>query len=288
MSPVLPEWLPLWAQLLILVVGAVFVLAFLLMPFAVFGLKGRLVEIELQLEDVRSDLRVIAARLSGGEIPRDRARAIGGAVEWTPPAHVGGKPEPEFRQPEFRPASSAGGSLPEAPSDARQAAPSPRPDPATSVNALAAAQRAAGHDVGKVVDASDVRRDVNFFPTNRADDLGNALPRDSQGDGADGSQVIRATDAYEARVTLPPEPQLRSEIRGEFRGAAAADPQRVFSGDRRMPWHEEQPPGGPQRGLSSGSPLGGGGDEIKRSAPGGRSEPVLRWPSRRNDEPAPR
>ena len=38
----LPDWAPPWVGFVIIVVGVLFLLAFLLMPFNVFGLKGRL------------------------------------------------------------------------------------------------------------------------------------------------------------------------------------------------------------------------------------------------------
>lgn len=55
MSLAIPDWMPLWAQVLLLGFGIVVLVAFLLMPFAVYGVKGRLSEIALQLEDARAD-----------------------------------------------------------------------------------------------------------------------------------------------------------------------------------------------------------------------------------------
>jgi len=60
--PGLPEWTGLLALLLLLLVG----LAYLLMPFSVFGLKGRLDSLEAQLDDIQNDIRSLALRLPDG------------------------------------------------------------------------------------------------------------------------------------------------------------------------------------------------------------------------------
>ena len=59
----LPNWVPWWGQLAILVVAILFGLAFLMMPFAVFGLKGRLDFLEAQLDDIHAEIRMLAMRL---------------------------------------------------------------------------------------------------------------------------------------------------------------------------------------------------------------------------------
>jgi hypothetical protein len=59
----LPDWLPAWAQILTLVVGILFALAFALMPFSVFGLKSRLESIEARLDEVQGELRRLVLRL---------------------------------------------------------------------------------------------------------------------------------------------------------------------------------------------------------------------------------
>ena len=55
--------MPWWIQLAILMVAILFGFALLMMPFAVFGLKGRLELIEAQLDDVHTELRMLATRL---------------------------------------------------------------------------------------------------------------------------------------------------------------------------------------------------------------------------------
>lgn len=56
--PGLPEWTGLVALLVLLLLAV----CLLVMPFSVFGLKGRLDSIEAQLDDLRADLRLMAAR----------------------------------------------------------------------------------------------------------------------------------------------------------------------------------------------------------------------------------
>jgi hypothetical protein len=63
MQPYLPEWLPWWAPALILVPLLFLVLAFLAMPFSVFGIKGRLEEIEARLDEIQGEIRSLAFRL---------------------------------------------------------------------------------------------------------------------------------------------------------------------------------------------------------------------------------
>ncbi len=70
----LPDWMPWWIQLAILIVAILFGFALLLMPFAVFGLKDRLELIEAQLDDVHAELRMLANRLP--EVARPPARAM--------------------------------------------------------------------------------------------------------------------------------------------------------------------------------------------------------------------
>jgi hypothetical protein len=59
----LPDWLPWWAPILLLVPALMWALAFLFMPFSVIGLKGRLEAMEAQLEELQSEIRGLAHRL---------------------------------------------------------------------------------------------------------------------------------------------------------------------------------------------------------------------------------
>ncbi|WP_246503956.1 hypothetical protein [Plastoroseomonas arctica] len=75
--PGLPDWTGLVLLLLVALAG----LAFLLMPFSVFGLKGRLDVIEAQLEDLRAELRALPMRLN--DAPRPRGRSV--EEDWVEP-----------------------------------------------------------------------------------------------------------------------------------------------------------------------------------------------------------
>jgi hypothetical protein len=61
----LPDWLPAWAFLLLAIPALLFVLAFVLMPFSVFGVKARLETIESQLDAVQEELRNLNLRARG-------------------------------------------------------------------------------------------------------------------------------------------------------------------------------------------------------------------------------
>lgn len=87
--PGLPEWTGLIALLVLLLLA----LCLLVMPFSVFGLKGRLDSIEAQLDDLRADLRVMAARRP--EAPRDYGEV---AQPPAPPASSG-RAEPRISWP---------------------------------------------------------------------------------------------------------------------------------------------------------------------------------------------
>lgn len=76
----LPDWLPWWAPLVAILPLALFVLAFLLMPFGVFGVKGRLDQIEMRLDDIQAEIRTLALRL-----PEIRATAIVDEADFHPP-----------------------------------------------------------------------------------------------------------------------------------------------------------------------------------------------------------
>jgi len=71
-SPIaFPDWVPPWAQLLVLIVGIMLALAFAMMPFSVFGLKSRLEGIEARLDEIQGEIRALALRLP--ETPRRAA-----------------------------------------------------------------------------------------------------------------------------------------------------------------------------------------------------------------------
>lgn len=90
--PGLPDWSGLVALLLLLLVG----LAYLLMPFAVFGVKGRLELIEAQLDEVQAEIRGLALRLS--DAPR-RAMTSDDWMETPAPRRTAEEPQPRHGPP---------------------------------------------------------------------------------------------------------------------------------------------------------------------------------------------
>ncbi len=62
---ILPDWLPAWAFLLLALPVLLFALAFLLMPFSVFGVKSRLESLESQIDSLHEEVRNLAIRSTG-------------------------------------------------------------------------------------------------------------------------------------------------------------------------------------------------------------------------------
>jgi hypothetical protein len=67
----LPDWLPAWAFLLAALPVLLWLLAFLIMPFNVFGVKSRLENLEAEVESLRDEVRLAALR-ANGVLPRAR------------------------------------------------------------------------------------------------------------------------------------------------------------------------------------------------------------------------
>lgn len=59
----LPPWMPWWVPILVLVPAILYALVFLLMPFSVFGIKGRLDIIEARLDELQGEIRTLSLRL---------------------------------------------------------------------------------------------------------------------------------------------------------------------------------------------------------------------------------
>ncbi|MDE2517425.1 MAG: hypothetical protein KGL12_15470, partial [Rhodospirillales bacterium] len=59
----LPDWLPWWVPILLLVPTLLYALAFLFMPFSVIGVKSRLEAIEARLDEIQGEIRHLALRL---------------------------------------------------------------------------------------------------------------------------------------------------------------------------------------------------------------------------------
>jgi hypothetical protein len=65
----LPEWVPWWVPLVLLVPALLYALAFLFMPFSVLGVKTRLEVMEARLDEIQQEIRHVALRLPMG--PRE-------------------------------------------------------------------------------------------------------------------------------------------------------------------------------------------------------------------------
>jgi hypothetical protein len=83
--------MPPWVGLVLLAAIAVSILAFLAMPFAVFGVKSRLEAIEAELADLRVEIRTMALQATGGGTARPPVE-----VDYVAPPARGGPRAPEF------------------------------------------------------------------------------------------------------------------------------------------------------------------------------------------------
>jgi hypothetical protein len=59
----LPDWLPWWVPVLIVIPALLYAIVFLLMPFSVFGVKGRLDLIDARLDEIQGEIRSLSLRL---------------------------------------------------------------------------------------------------------------------------------------------------------------------------------------------------------------------------------
>lgn len=95
--------LPEWTGLVALLVLALLALCLVVMPFSVFGVKGRLDNIEAQLDEIRAELRVFAARMPEARRPDWRGEAT---IDLPTPAL---RPDPSYspQHPTIQPGGRA-------------------------------------------------------------------------------------------------------------------------------------------------------------------------------------
>lgn len=113
--------LPEWSGLVVLLLGLLFLLAFLMMPFSVIGLKSRLDAIEAQLDDVQQEIRSLALRLPEPAALRRRAMPAEETYDDPP---VLARQEPSYREdrvPRMTPPIPPPPAWPEAGRDGRDA-----------------------------------------------------------------------------------------------------------------------------------------------------------------------
>ena len=115
LSLTLPDWLPWWAALVLIVPGLLYGLALLVMPFAVLGVKARLDAIDLRLDEIQGEIRSLSLRLrepSAGSRDGGAFASVDPAARTPiPPAHrpshadpraeapAGGRAEPRLNWP---------------------------------------------------------------------------------------------------------------------------------------------------------------------------------------------
>ena len=59
----LPDWVPWWVPLVLLLPALLYGLAFLFMPFSVIGMKSRLEDIDARLDEIQHEIRHLSLRL---------------------------------------------------------------------------------------------------------------------------------------------------------------------------------------------------------------------------------
>ena len=121
----LPDWVPWWLPFVVLVPGVLYLLAFVLMPFSVFGVKGRLDGVEARLDEIQAEIRALSLRL-----PEPIAGPSGYGEDLPP---LGGKAPrlPELSErPPIPPAPAMEVEPRPVPAASRHRAPDPIPRPA--------------------------------------------------------------------------------------------------------------------------------------------------------------
>ena len=83
----LPDWVPWWVTLAVLAPILVYLAGFLLMPFSVFGVKGRLDLIDARLDEIQGEIRTLSLRLpdAAGAAPHPRGTAEQPPIPPAPP-----------------------------------------------------------------------------------------------------------------------------------------------------------------------------------------------------------
>jgi hypothetical protein len=104
MSLTLPDWVPWWVPLVLLLPALLYGLAFLFMPFSVIGLKSRMEAIEARLDEIQQDIRMLTARGSSASVASIEYDDVYVPV---PPAPRRAEREPSVERPPIPPASHA-------------------------------------------------------------------------------------------------------------------------------------------------------------------------------------
>ena len=75
----IPDWMPGWLFLALAIPALLWILAFLMVPFNVFGVKARLETLESELEELNEQIRIMQLRASG---PRPSATPMRSAENY--------------------------------------------------------------------------------------------------------------------------------------------------------------------------------------------------------------
>lgn len=84
----LPDWVPWWVHLTILLAVLFVAVMFALMPFSVFGIKSRLEAIDGRLDEIQAEIRSLALRLPEIAADDDNDQSTGHKSRsrgWLPP-----------------------------------------------------------------------------------------------------------------------------------------------------------------------------------------------------------
>lgn len=90
--------LPDWVGLVLLLLLGLLALAYVLMPFSVFGVKSRLDGIEAQLDEIQAEIRALAVRMAEPPARGGRHGAAAVEDEWIDPP-----PQPSSRRDDYVP-----------------------------------------------------------------------------------------------------------------------------------------------------------------------------------------
>ncbi|MBV8911785.1 MAG: hypothetical protein JOZ05_01960 [Acetobacteraceae bacterium] len=67
----LPDWVPWWVHVAILLALLLLGLLYILMPFSVFGLKARLEAVDARLDEIQGEIRSLSLRLPEPSLAED-------------------------------------------------------------------------------------------------------------------------------------------------------------------------------------------------------------------------
>ncbi len=95
----LPEWLPWWAVLLILVPVTLYLALFLMMPFHTFGVRSRIGALEGRIDELQEEIRALTLRLPERGMDGYGGYDRGGAPPIPPAAHDGPPPRSSLGDP---------------------------------------------------------------------------------------------------------------------------------------------------------------------------------------------